>query len=117
MQGGAFRLPKGNTLITDCDSADIEEITDSGSVVWSYSQPGNNANIARAQKYAVDYFDTVDDEIAGDLNGDGILNILDIVSLINLVLSDDFELAGDLNGDGVLNILDIVSLVNLILAS
>ena len=117
MQGGAFRLPNGNTLITDCDSADIEEITESGTVVWSYNQSGNNANIARAQKYPIDYFDEVDDGIAGDLNGDGILNILDIVSLVNLVLASDYEESGDINQDGTLNILDIVSLVNLILGN
>jgi hypothetical protein len=116
MQGGAFRLPNGNTLITDCDSADIEEITESGSVVWSYSQSGNNANIARAQKYAIDYFDEVDG-ISGDINGDGILNILDIVSLVNLVLAGDYDDAGDINSDDMLNILDIVSLVNLILGN
>ena len=117
MQGGAFRLPNGNTLITDCDSADIEEITESGSVVWSYSQSGNNANIARAQKYAIDHFDVVDDGIAGDINGDGILNILDIVSLVNLILTGNYEASGDINGDDLLNILDIVSLVNLILGN
>ena len=86
-----------------------------GNVVWSYSQGGANANIARAQKYALDYFDEINDGISGDLNDDGILNILDIVSLINLVLSEEFETAGDLNDDGIINILDIVSLVNLIL--
>ena len=117
MQGGAFRLPNGNTLITDCDSADIEEVTASGSVVWSYGQPGTNANIARAQKYPIDYFDEVDDGIPGDINGDELLNILDIVSLVNLVLASDYEEAGDINGDNILNILDIVSLINLILGN
>ena len=117
MQGGAFRLPNGNTLITDCDSAEIEEITESGTVVWNYSQSGNNSNIARAQKYPLDYFDEFDNEIAGDINDDGILNILDIVSLVNLVISGEYEDSGDINQDGTLNILDIVSLVNLILAN
>ena len=117
MQGGAFRLPNGNTLITDCDSADIEEVTENGSVVWSYSQPGNNVNIARAQKYAIDYFDQIDNGIVGDINGDNILNILDIVSLVNLVLSGNYDVNGDINQDGFLNILDIVSLVNLILVN
>tara|TARA_Y100001968_G_scaffold1552_1_gene1249 strand:- start:49 stop:1470 length:1422 start_codon:yes stop_codon:yes gene_type:complete len=112
MQGGAFRLPNGNTLITDCDSANIEEVTESGSIVWSYSQSGNNVNIARAQKYAIDYFD---EQNLGDINSDGTLNILDIVSLINLVLSNDYESSGDINEDNILNILDIVQLVNIIL--
>ena len=115
MQGGAFRLPNGNTLITDCDSADIEEITENGNVVWNYSHPGNNANIARAQKYPLDYFDQINDGILGDINDDGILNILDIVSLINLILDNDYDSGGDVNQDDLLNILDIVSLVNLIL--
>ena len=112
MQGGAFRLPNGNTLITDCDSANIEEVTESGSIVWSYSQSGNNVNIARAQKYAIDYFD---EQNLGDINSDGTLNILDIVSLINLVLSNDYESSGDINEDNILNILDIVELVYIIL--
>jgi len=115
MQGGAFRLPNGNTLITDCDSANIEEVTESGAVVWSYTQSGNNVNIARAQKYAIDYFDQINEEILGDINSDGTLNILDIVSLVNLVLSNDYEPLGDMNGDNMLNILDIVQLVNIIL--
>jgi hypothetical protein len=117
MQGGAFRLPNGNTLVTDCDDAIIKEFTPSGSIVWSYTQSGNNANIARAQKYAVDFFDIVDDGIVGDINGDNILNILDIVSLVNLVLSGNYDVTGDINQDGFLNILDIVSLVNLILVN
>ena len=112
MQGGAFRLPNGNTLITDCDSANIEEVTESGSIVWSYSQSGNNVNIARAQKYAIDYFD---EQNLGDINNDGTLNILDIVSLINLVLSNDYESSGDINEDNILNILDIVLLIGAIL--
>ena len=115
MQGGAFRLPNGNTLITDCDSGDIDEITASGSVVWDYSHPGNNANIARSQKYALDHFDQINNGMPGDINEDGILNILDIVSLINLVLEGQYDDNADLNGDEILNILDIVNLVNLIL--
>ena len=50
------------------------------------------------------------------MNGDGTLNVLDIVILANLILSGDASNpAGDLNQDGSLNILDIVNLVNMIL--
>ena len=103
--------------ITDDHDAIIKEFTESGMTVWSYTHSGNNANIARAQRYPLDYFDEIDHGIAGDLNDDGILNILDIVSLVNLVLSNNYEASGDINGDGLLNILDIVSLVNLILGN
>ena len=54
----------------------------------------------------------------GDMNGDGALNVLDVVILANLILSGaDSNPAGDLNQDGTYNILDIVILVNLILNS
>jgi len=54
--------------------------------------------------------------LEGDLNEDGLTNVLDIVLLVNLVLgnaeSDD---CSDVNGDGILNVLDIVLLVNIVL--
>jgi hypothetical protein len=53
--------------------------------------------------------------LQGDVNGDGVINILDIVQLANMILSDDYQESADLNGDGNLNILDIVQLVNIIL--
>ena len=56
-------------------------------------------------------------EVLGDLNGDGMLNILDLVSMVNLVQSGEFMDTGDLNNDETLNILDVVLLANLILSS
>ena len=53
--------------------------------------------------------------LSGDINNDGIVNILDVVQVVNLVLSDEYEEQGDLNGDSIVNILDIVQLVNIIL--
>jgi len=118
MQGGAFRLPNGNTLVTDCDSADLKEYSENGTMVWSYSQSGSNANIARAQKYATDYFDNINNIFLGDVNNDGLLNVLDIVGLLNIVLNSGSPVPeGDVNQDGIYNILDIVALVNLVLGS
>ena len=51
----------------------------------------------------------------GDLNDDGNINILDVVSLINLVLDNSYTSNADINSDNSLNILDIVLLVNIIL--
>ena len=53
----------------------------------------------------------------GDTNGDGIINILDIVLTVNTVVFGDssaIECSADINGDGIINILDIVQLVNII---
>lgn len=51
----------------------------------------------------------------GDINGDFILNILDVVLMVNLVLSEAMNDCSDLNQDQSLNVLDIVILVNIIL--
>ena len=60
--------------------------------------------------------------MAGDVNFDSVLNILDVVIVVNYVLGNDTPTssefaAADLNGDGTLNILDIVILTNLILGA
>ncbi len=58
----------------------------------------------------------LDAGLLGDVNGDGELNILDVVSLLNIILSsNEYILEGDMNQDGALDILDIVTLVNTIL--
>ena len=59
--------------------------------------------------------DTCGDIISGDLNADGILNILDVVLMINLALDGGFADTADMNGDGIVNVLDIVTLINTIL--
>ena len=54
--------------------------------------------------------------ISGDINDDGIVNILDILILIDIILNDDTYIEnGDINGDGGINISDIILLINLIL--
>jgi len=54
---------------------------------------------------------------SGDANGDGSVNVLDIVSTTNVILSEfsEYNPCSDVNNDGNINVLDIVALVNLIL--
>ena len=60
--------------------------------------------------------DCPDDALVGDLNDDGILNVLDIVLMVNMVLDDGYDGVADMNGDGTVNVLDIVTLINTILS-
>ncbi len=59
----------------------------------------------------------------GDVNQDGILNILDIITIVNLVLEtienppECLVWAADLNADGLNNILDVILLLNIILGT
>ena len=57
---------------------------------------------------------------AGDINNDMILNILDIVSLVNIIIGNmditsSEECAADINVDGTIDILDIVMLLNIVI--
>ena len=65
------------------------------------------------------YYDDISQCVSGDLNEDGLINVQDIISLVNAILSPGSLsdiCAADLNGDGNLNVQDIVGLVNLILS-
>ena len=60
------------------------------------------------------------ENLIGDLNFDGQLNILDVMQLINFILgnsefTDDQYPLADINLDETINILDVVQLVNIIL--
>ncbi|MDP7465840.1 MAG: dockerin type I domain-containing protein, partial [Candidatus Marinimicrobia bacterium] len=54
--------------------------------------------------------------VLGDINGDSLVNIQDIILTVNVVLSNEYNSSTDLNLDGEVNILDIVALVNIILS-
>ncbi len=62
------------------------------------------------------------DQLLGDSNNDGLINVLDIVIVVNYILEGvlDFNdcdiLASDFNQDQQLNVLDIVEIINLILS-
>ena len=57
--------------------------------------------------------------IPGDVNGDGLVNVTDIVATVNFIMekpSDNFNKeAADLNGDGKVNVTDIVMMVKIIM--
>ena len=59
--------------------------------------------------------------IKGDANGDGEVNVSDIVEIVNYIMnkpSDKFVFAAaDLNGDGEINVTDIVKVVSIIMSS
>ncbi len=51
----------------------------------------------------------------GDVNNDGLINIVDIVIIVNLVLSNEYNDIADGNGDQSVDVLDIIIFINLIL--
>ncbi len=53
--------------------------------------------------------------ISGDVNEDGIVNVLDVIIAVNLILGQGYNELGDLNEDMVIDILDIILIVNIII--
>ena len=51
----------------------------------------------------------------GDLNLDGIINILDVVLIVNTILNGDYQINADINSDSQIDVLDIVQIINIIL--
>ena len=51
----------------------------------------------------------------GDINGDTLVNIQDVIIVINLILNGEFYLVADINLDSTVDVLDIIQLVNIIL--
>ena len=53
--------------------------------------------------------------LPGDVNGDGAVNALDVVAVINAVLGIQPLLTADVNSDGAVNALDVVFVINQVL--
>ena len=54
--------------------------------------------------------------IIGDINGDSLVNVQDVILIVNLILSNGYDISADLNLDENLDILDVVQVVNIILS-
>ena len=55
------------------------------------------------------------DGVFGDVNGDSLVNVQDIILTVNYILDDEYDSTADINSDGSINVLDVVQIVNIIL--
>jgi hypothetical protein len=98
----------------ELDSADEEEIIRTWQIA-DYQEDKPNPFILDETLIERAYF--YDGILQGDMNSDGNLDVLDIVALVNMILSEEGNNPlGDMNGDGAYNILDVVILANIILS-
>ena len=82
---------------------------------WAYDYYANSSSGNIAVRYQTG-ISICSNEI-GDLNGDNIINILDIISLVSIILQNENleNCSSDINEDNTINILDVVLLVDFIL--
>ena len=117
MQGGAFRLPNGNTLVTDCNDATMFEVTMDHNTVWSHDY-GGQYFIARAQKYPMDYLGGgFPDFTLGDVDFSGNLDVFDLYYILDMSSGNGYPStpAADYNGDGNVTITDAIMLLQFII--
>ncbi len=58
--------------------------------------------------------------LAGDVSGDGVINVIDVIQTVNIILgtlnpTESQFSAADMNQDSIINVVDIILLVNVIL--
>jgi hypothetical protein len=100
------------------------ELSSYGTYNFSFASPGSGVLAGKYTVYASTYYSntlatnkaTFILGLVGDVNGDGVVNILDGILLANAFMSkpgdSNWNPKADLNGDGVVNILDAILLAN-----
>ena len=89
---------------------------DGGGHVWFGNSWGFNASeelINFFMQYQLSDF--INNQLEGDINGDGSINIQDIILTINLIFNNQYDALADLNLDETIDVLDVVQLVDIIL--
>jgi len=75
----------------------------------------NNSNLMLPQ-LAPDGNYCPENYILGDINGDQLVNVLDVILTVNMILgTSEINYNADLNNDGAINIQDIILMLNIIL--
>ena len=65
-----------------------------------------------------DFHEIIELAPAGDVDGDGIINISDVTALIDLLLSGgEISAEADVDGDGQVNISDVTAIIDELLSS
>ena len=83
---------------------------------WFGSNWGFNTNSVLIEFFnQYQLSDFINNQLLGDLNEDGVINIQDVILIVNLILNNQFDINGDINNDGNIDVIDVVQIVNIIL--
>ena len=98
--------------VISIDIMDSGLLSQFGYAYWNQDR-GNNMRTGFYESFDIECLVPM----LGDLNCDGFSDILDIVSIVNIILDSEQESGyqvwvGDLNQDGIIDVLDVISIVN-----
>ena len=94
-------LSAGSGLFVDPDGLAVDFETDR---MFVMNKGDNNGNVM--------VFDLTVPILLGDINGDGVVNLLDVSPFIDVINSGVFNANADMNQDGVVNLLDVSPFVD-----
>ena len=112
--GKIFLSPKQSVSVLESsiisfafDYANNLYVASGGTETFSrYTLPGMN-------KVVVTPGNGIGTGASGDLNGDGVVDIADAVSVLDVMASAEPDMKADLNGDGTVDIADLVVVLDL----
>ena len=121
-----LKIPGGSTLTATCtyDNTINNPDNPNNPPQWVYPGDGTNDEMffipieyLEYQPGDEDIYLGLDNQClyVGDINEDNVLNVLDVVILVNTILTPIENACSDLNSDSTTNILDIVILIEMIL--
>lgn len=105
------------------DNDNVASMKENNKDYYLKYNPSSNANMFRVyskgQRDIYLYKEIEETILKGDVNGDGFVNVADVVAIVNYILGTPPEIfhfdAADMDSDGVINITDAVALVNYLL--
>ena len=109
-----FSPPLGGGWMGDFGVGFVEDENPCSTMETVFGQVGAN-------QLRVTYLSDVENEfcftmdpvfVCGDVNMDGVLDLLDVAPFVNLIVNDIFQVEGDINEDGVVDILDVAPFVD-----
>ena len=94
-----------------------KEIGTDASIIFTLAEESNvTIKASSGSWFKADYFRLTygpeEDKLPQDVNGDGDVNITDVVNVINQIAAGGYDAQFDVNGDGYINISDVVKIIN-----
>lgn len=95
----------------------LQQITFDGTVVNIFQTEGDAFAAQMADINRI-YFGTEETALAGDVNGDGTIDVSDVTMLVSMILGNTTTTTeGDANGDGTVDVSDVTTVVSKILGT
>jgi len=107
-------------VIGENNDINVVELSSNNNLYFNISEGNSNVIVANSnyndiQSTEISFSISVQSDMMGDINGDSLINVQDVVMAVNLALNNQYESSADLNSDNSIDILDVVQLINLIL--